>query len=102
MENFPTPKLAMVPRIANLLTLAFLVGTTWWSSAQRPLVHETAAQLSAPMATQARQVTQVTQVNNKPSQLQVDNSAPASRSSIGPANSSEGLISVGFTGASLR
>ena len=93
MENFPTPKLALVPRIANLLTLVFLAGTTWWSSAQRPLVHESAAYLSAPMVTQAA---------HKPSQLPVDNAALAARASTNPAISGEGLISVGFTGAALR
>lgn len=93
MENFPTPKLALVPRIANLLTLVFLAGTTWWSSAQRPLVHESAAYLSAPLAPQAA---------NKPSQLPVDNSAQAPRPSTSPAISGEGIISVGFTGPSMR
>lgn len=93
MENFPTPKLALVPRIANLLTLVFLAGTTWWSSAQRPLVHESAAYLSAPMVTQAA---------HKPSQLPVDNSAQTPRTSTTPAITGEGIISVGFTGPGLR
>ena len=83
----------MVPRIANLLTLVFLVGTTWWSSAQRPVVHESAVYLSAPKAAPAA---------NKPSQLPVDNTAQAPRSSTSPAISGDGLISVGFSGTSLR
>ena len=93
MENFPTPKLAMVPRVANLLTLVFLVGTTWWSSAQRPALQETAAFLAPP---------KVAQSANKPSQLPVDNSAQANRAPNSPAISGDGIISVGFTGASLR
>lgn len=93
MENFPTPKLAMVPRVANLLTLVFLVGTTWWSSAQRPAPQESAASLAAPKVAQAA---------NKPSQLPVDNSAYASRAPNSPAISGDGIISVGFTGPSLR
>lgn len=83
----------MVPRVANLLTLVFLAGTTWWSSAQRPVVHESAAFLSAPKTVQAA---------NKPSQLPIDNAAQAARASTNPAISGEGLISVGFTGTGLR
>lgn len=93
MENFPTPKLAMLPRVANLLTLVFLVATTWWSSAQRPMVHEASAFLAAPRATPAA---------NKPSQMPVDNSAQTPRASTSPAISGEGIIAVGFSGASLR
>lgn len=93
MENFPTPKLAMVPRVANVLTLAFLAGTTLWSSAQRPVVHETAAYLTAP---------KVSSATNKRSQLPVDNGAQANRSPNSSAISGDGIISVGFNGASLR
>ena len=93
MENFPTPKLAMVPLVANLLTLVFLAGTTWWSSAQRPLAHDSAALLSAPRVAQAA---------NMPTQLPVDNTVQAARASTSPAISGEGIISVGFSGTSLR
>lgn len=93
MENFPTPKLAMVPRVANLLTLLFLAGTTWWSSAQRPAINESTAYLSAP---------KVAQATNKPLQPPVDNTAQVTRTSNSPAISGDAIISVGFTGASLR
>jgi hypothetical protein len=93
MENFPTPQLAMVPRITNLLTLVLLVGTTWWSSAQRPLAQDTPV-LSAKPA--------LLQVANKTSQLPVDNPAPPSRPAASPAISSDGIIAVGFNGASMR
>lgn len=93
MENFPTPKLAMVPRVANLLTLVFLAGTTWWSSAQRPLVHEASAALAAPRAQQ---------VANKPSQLPLDNTAPAARVSGNPAVNGDSVITVGFNAVGLR
>ena len=93
MENFPTPKLAMVPRVANLLTLVFLVATTWWSSAQRPLVQEASASLAAP---------RVAQAPNKASQLPLDNTAPALRVTSNPAISAEVIIAVGFNPASLR
>ena len=93
MENFPTAKLAMVPRVANLLTLVFLAGTTWWSSAQRPLVHEASAALAAPRLAQAA---------NKASQLPLDNTDPALRVPSNPAISGEGIVAVGFNAASLR
>lgn len=93
MENFPTPKLAMVPRVVNLLTLVFLAGTTWWSSAQRPLVHEASAALAAPRAQQ---------VSNKPSQLPLDNSAPAQRVSSTPSIGGDSVITVGFNAVSLH
>lgn len=83
----------MVPRIANLLTLVFLVGTTWWSSAQRPPVHEASAALAAP---------RTPQVANKPSQLPANNIAQAPRISSTPAISGESIIAVGFTAANLR
>ena len=93
MENFPTPNLAMVPRVANLLTLVFLVGTTWWSGAQRPPAQEAAASAAAPKVVQAA---------NKPSQLPLDNAAPAPRISSNAPISAEGLITVGFNATSLR
>lgn len=37
MEKFSTPRSALVPWTANLLTAVALVSTTWWSSANRPL-----------------------------------------------------------------
>ena len=36
MENFSTTRVALLPRVANLVTLAVVVTATWWSSAQRP------------------------------------------------------------------
>ena len=83
----------MVPRVANLLTLVFLAGTTWWSSAQRPPMHQASATLAAP---------RVAQADNKPSQLPLDNSPPAPRVSSIPAISGEGIVAVGFNAASLR
>ena len=37
MENFSTPRATLVPRVANLATLAVVVAATWWSSMQRPI-----------------------------------------------------------------
>lgn len=93
MENFPTAKLAMVPRVANLLTLVFLAGTTWWSSAQRPLAPEASASLAAPKAQQ---------IANNPSQLPLDNTASAMRVSGNAAIGAESVITVGFNAVSLR
>ena len=36
MENFSTPRRALVPWTTNLVTLAVLAYTTWWSNGQRP------------------------------------------------------------------
>ena len=101
MENFPTPKLAMVPRVANLLTLVFLVATTWWSSAQRPPVHEASAALGATLGASLA-APRAPQVTNKPSKTTLDNIAQAPRISSTPAISGESIIAVGFTAASLR
>ncbi len=37
MEKKSTPRSALVPWTANLLTVVVLVSTTWWSSAHRTL-----------------------------------------------------------------
>ena len=52
MENFSTPRRALVPVTANLLTLLALVCTTWWSSHNRPV---SAQQPPALMATRTIQ-----------------------------------------------
>lgn len=36
MEKISTPREALLPRAANLATLAVVVAATWWSGAQRP------------------------------------------------------------------
>jgi hypothetical protein len=36
MENFSTTGVALLPRAANLATLAVVLAATWWSGAQRP------------------------------------------------------------------
>ena len=92
MENFPTPKLSAVPSIANVLTLVCLAGTTWWSSAQRPLLTEPSVALHAaqPATVPARQAAAPAAI-----------AAPAARAgatTVGP----ESLLSVSFTGASVR
>jgi hypothetical protein len=50
MENFSTPRAALVPRTVNLATLAVLVAATWWSSAQRPTEQPPIAQQALPPA----------------------------------------------------
>lgn len=37
MENFSTPRDALVPRLTNLLTIAVVFGAMAWSSAHRPV-----------------------------------------------------------------
>jgi hypothetical protein len=48
MENFSTPHAALVPRIANLATVAVVLAATWWSSAQRPVEQPAEAALAVP------------------------------------------------------
>ena len=48
MENFSTPRAALVPRAVNLATLAVVVAATWWSGAQRPAEQPALAQQSIP------------------------------------------------------
>ena len=50
MENFSTPRAALVPRAVNLATLAVVVAATWWSGAQRPAEQPALAQQSVPAA----------------------------------------------------
>lgn len=50
MENFSTPQHAMLPRLANLLTVAVVLAATWWSSAQRPEGPATEASIATPPA----------------------------------------------------
>lgn len=37
MEKISTTRAALLPRAANLATLAVVVAATWWSGAQRPV-----------------------------------------------------------------
>lgn len=48
MENFSTPHPTLVPRLANLATLAVVVAATWWSNAQRPVDAPAEAALGKP------------------------------------------------------
>lgn len=48
MENFSTPRDALVPRLANLLTLAVMLGAVGWSGAHRPVEAQREAVLAAP------------------------------------------------------
>jgi hypothetical protein len=48
MENFSTPRPTLVPRLANLATLAVVVLATWWSNAQRPADVAAESALSTP------------------------------------------------------
>lgn len=56
MENFSTPTRASLPWIANLATLAVVVGAIAWSGVQRPTETAAAAAARAPAAGQAAPV----------------------------------------------
>lgn len=53
MENFPTLKRSLVPRVANGLTLVVMLAATWWSSEQRPLNTTTDASKVTTLPSQA-------------------------------------------------
>ncbi len=48
MENFSTPRSALVPHLTNLLTLAVMVGAVAWSGVHRPVESNGEAILAAP------------------------------------------------------
>ena len=94
MENFPTPKRVTVPRAANLLTVAFLAATTWWSGAQRPVSVELPSTQSASTAAKG--------FANKSQQIAVDSPAQLPRVQAPTSFSSDGIIAVGYAGSGLR
>lgn len=51
MEKISTPRAALLPRAANLATLAVVVAATWWSGAQRPVGQAMLATADTPPAT---------------------------------------------------
>lgn len=53
MESFSANCMALLPRAANLATLAVLVSATWWSSAQRPADQAAQAPRAASQSTAA-------------------------------------------------
>ena len=52
MENFSTPQRALLPWIANLATLAVVVGAIGWSGEHRPDAPTTAVSVVAPASVQ--------------------------------------------------
>ena len=94
MENFPTKRLQLVPRVANLATLAVVVSATWWSGAQRPDANPdnaTRLQMVSQAVTSAREAT-----SNQAGTAQL--AWPQAQTTLQP----EAIKTVGFTSASLR
>lgn len=58
MENFSTPRAALLPRAVNLATLTVVALATWWSGAQRPADTPALAQQAAPAATPSQPAAQ--------------------------------------------
>ena len=96
MENFSTPRAALLPQATNLVTMAVLVAATWWSGAQRPVDHATlAAQTAAPATTATAARSQRTLEAVAPA-----DSAPWPAQGNGLAR--EGLQAVGFHSVTTR
>lgn len=53
MEKISTTRVALLPRVANLATLAVVVAATWWSGAQRPTDHPALAATESTASSQA-------------------------------------------------
>ena len=94
MENFPTNRLRLIPRVANLATLAVVVSATFWSGAQRP---ENDAAGNARRQHLVQIVALPTDVPNGQS-----NTTPAARPQSPAALQPDAIKTVGFTSTSLR
>ena len=100
MENFSTPRMAVLPRATNLATLAVVVAATWWSGAQRPAGPVPMAQASiAASQSAALPVQQTTSL--APSETTATTTPPAQSHVFWPAQAAaniarDGLQAVGF------
>ena len=97
MENFSTPRMALLPRATNLLTVAVLAAAPWWSGAQRPVDPAT-------LATQAEAAVN-TATAARP-QRQPDAAAQAGAAAPWPAQGNtlarDGLQAVGYKPQATR
>ena len=67
MENFSTSHGSLLPRAANLATLAVVVLATWWSAAQRPASQpDLASAVTAKAATAALPLQQAAELASVP------------------------------------
>ena len=99
MEKNSTPRADLLPRAANLATLAVVVSAMWWSGAQRPAGHVPALA--------AAQAPAVAETNDALSQRQpavltaISNPTGATTAANWPAQTAttiarEGLQAVGY------
>lgn len=98
MENFPTKRLQLVPRVANLATLAVVVSATWWSGAQRP---DTNPDTNPDSATRLQMVSQAVATAREATSNPAGSAQPAWPQAQ-PTLQPEAIKTVGFTSASLR
>ncbi len=110
MENFSTTHQTLVPRIANLATLAVVVAATWWSGAQRPThpTAETALQAPVLIPVQATEESAHTVPALLPTAPPADQATPAPATpqtlwtTKNQALHHPGLQAVGFSATSQR
>lgn len=108
MENFSTPHQALVPRIANLATLAVVVAATWWSGAQRPADSSAEAVLQTPVLIPVQATQQSTQAAPAllpavpPANLATPATAQTLWTTQNQALRHDGLQAVGYSAAARR
>ena len=98
MENFSTPRQPLVPRLANLATLAVVLSATLWSNAQRPATVPTEAKLTVPAAAQKQPAAATQQPSGVPPQGATLVNWPAHTTAV----AREGLQAVGYGPATRR
>ncbi len=90
MEKISTSRVALLPRAANLATLAVVVAATWWSGAQRPLEQPVMA------ATQTTAAASVAQPLRQASELSTASTTQASWPVQATTLSRDSMQAVGF------
>ena len=111
MENFSTPRDALVPRLTNLLTIAVVLGAMAWSGAHRPVEERHEAALGQPSSTELAlpvmhdEVVPAEPASLRPQTPQIAPAAPQGFTQVkwpqpSSPGSANGLQTVGYVAAS--